>query len=76
MFHDAGQVLHVDRWQHVLAFVDAWQGSKIWVKRQPGSPEELIENVVSLAMAVWKPTADNSHLDVLVELGSGHCKVL
>ena len=75
MEHEAGQVLHMDRWQHVLALVDAWQRSQIGVKRQPSPPEKFIEYIVGLAMAVWKTTANYSHLDVVVKLDCGHRKV-
>ena len=46
------------------------------MQREPRSPEELIEDVVGLTMAVGQATADHANLDVLVELLRGHSQIL
>ena len=73
---EAGQVFDVNGGQVVVARVDHWERSQVWMQREPRSPEEFIEDVVGLTMAVRQATADHTNLDVLVELLRGHSQIL
>ena len=76
MLDETGQVFDVNGGQGIVARVDHWKRSQVWMQREPCSPEELIEDIVGLTMAVGQTTADHANLDVLVELSRGHGQIL
>ena len=73
--HETRQVLHMDRWQEVIAGVDDWERSQVWVEREPRPSEELIEDVVSFTMAVGQATAHDMYTEILVEFCGGDGQV-
>ena len=76
MDDETGQICHMDRGQNVITIADTRQRRQLWVERQPCPPEKLIEDIVSLSMAIGQSTTDDSHLDIAIELDGGHGQVL
>lgn len=76
MDYETGQIFHMNRRQNVIPIANARQRSQVWVERKPRPPEKLIEDIVSLPVAVWQSTTDDSHLDIVIELDGGHGQVL
>ena len=63
----------MDGWKNILSLSDHWEGGQLWMQAHPGSPEELVENVVLLTITVEEPTADHMGPEhgVMLRKGNG-----
>lgn len=52
----------MNSWQVVFTTVDYWKSSQVWMEGNPCSSEELVENVILLAVTVKETRANDVHI--------------
>lgn len=52
MLDALSEVANVNGWDSIFAITNNRERSKIWMQTQPGASIELVENIVSLSVAI------------------------
>jgi len=65
----ACQVGDVYCWQTVVAFFDDWKSCELGMEADPGSSEELVEDIVLLSISIDEAGPNNMNTQSWVVLG-------